>query len=598
MPRKILVVEDSRTQAEHLSILLESEGYHVVRAVNGRDGLEQVHRERPDLIISDIVMPEMDGYQFCQAVKSNEATRKIPLVLLTGSHGPVSILRGFESGADNFIRKPFESDYLVERVRRIFDNLEFRERGHMEMEVSIHMGERDLRITADKQQIVELLFSSFDDLAHMNDQLKASQRLLEDHARNLDTKVKERTERLQTLNTLMLKINSTLDLEEVLNFVVHSAGELLKITHVGLYLLKGEVLELRAGHSEHVSGHGIRTFRSGESIGGMVAASGETLYVEDVTKEPKWLAAEWARREGIGSYVGLPLRYGDTVLGVLSCAVRGIRAFSPDELGFMETFALAAAIAIQNAEVHSRLEDSYEELKKSQQMIIRAEKLSALGTLAAGAAHEVLNPANVIGLYAQRMVNRGAEGSDDRNEGEIIWKNVQRISQICDSLRRFSRNEPPKVAPFRPDGAVEECLQLLGHKLRQGNVQVKREQGGGQAVVMGDHNQMVQVFVNLITNAVDAMPGGGALTISSKMLGGDNNRCWEARFSDTGEGIPAELLEKIFDPFFTTKPEEKGTGLGLAVTHGIVGAHSGNIWAESPPGAGATFIIQLPVSQA
>ena len=598
MERKILVAEDSPTQAEHLRLLLEREGYQVILAANGKEGLEKVHRERPDLIISDIVMPEMDGYEFCRAVKSNEATKRIPLVLLTGSRGPGSILRGLQHGADNFIRKPFESDYLLERVRRIFEHLDLRERGHLEMEVTIHVGGKELQITTDKQQIIELLFSTFEDISRLNDELKDAQRKLESYAKNLESMVRDRTARLDALVAVMQKLGSSLDLDEVLNFVVHSAGELLKITHVGAYLLKGETLELCAEYSESHSRQEARKLNVGESVGGYVAASGEICYVEDVLKDPRWAAAAWARREGIGSFVGLPLKYEGTTLGVLSCAVRGIRSFSRDEMRLMETFANAAANAINNAETHSRLEESFEELRRQQQMIIRAEKLSALGTLAAGAAHEVLNPANIIGLYAQRMLNRSAGGSDERKEAEVIWRNVERITKICDGLRRFSRNEAPKTAPFRPGEAIEECLQLLSHKLRLGNIHVEKKPGLGEAAVQGDQNQMVQVFLNLITNAVDAMPEGGTLTIVSDMLIEEGSRWWEARFSDTGRGIPKEVLPRIFDPFFTTKPEDKGTGLGLAVTHGIVDAHGGTIWAESPPDQGATFIVRLPLETA
>ncbi|MBI2177029.1 MAG: response regulator, partial [Candidatus Tectomicrobia bacterium] len=202
MDRKILVAEDSPTQAEHIRLLLEKEGYRVILAANGREGLEKVHRERPDLIISDIVMPEVDGYAFCQAVKSNEATKRIPVVLLTGSRGPGSILHGLQRGADNFIPKPFQDDYLLERVRRIFENLELRAKGHLEVEVLIQVAGRELHITADKQQIIELLFSTFEDLARLNDELKDAKRRLENYARNLESMVQERTERLSVLNGL------------------------------------------------------------------------------------------------------------------------------------------------------------------------------------------------------------------------------------------------------------------------------------------------------------------------------------------------------------------------------------------------------------
>jgi len=186
MERRILVVEDSPTQAEQLRLLLENEGYRVDVAGNGRKGLEQIQLEQPDLIISDVVMPEMDGYAFCQAVKSNPRTKRIPFVLLTQQNTPNDIVWGLQQGADNFITKPFDDDYLLERVRRIFENLAFREKGHLEVEVTLRIGNRDIVISADKQQIVELLFATFEDLKRMNDQLIESQQKVKEYAKTLE----------------------------------------------------------------------------------------------------------------------------------------------------------------------------------------------------------------------------------------------------------------------------------------------------------------------------------------------------------------------------------------------------------------------------
>jgi signal transduction histidine kinase len=186
MERRILVVEDSPTQAVRLRLLLEAEGFRVEVAANGREGLERIELERPDLIISDVVMPEMDGYAFCQAVKSNPRTKRIPFVLLTQRNTPEDIVWGLERGADNFITKPFDDDNLLERVRRIFENLALREKGHLEVEVTLRIGNRDIVVSADKQQIVELLFATFDDLCQLNATLQVRERDLEAKARELE----------------------------------------------------------------------------------------------------------------------------------------------------------------------------------------------------------------------------------------------------------------------------------------------------------------------------------------------------------------------------------------------------------------------------
>jgi signal transduction histidine kinase len=196
MERSILVAEDSPTQAEHVRLLLEAEGYRVDVVTNGREGLERIQSAPPDLIISDVVMPQIDGYAFCRAVKSVERTRRIPFVLLTERNTPADFIKGLQDGADNFITKPFEDDYLRERVRRIFENLDLRRQGRLDVEVTLNAGGRQLAINADKQQMIELLFATLEDLVRANGRLAESQRLVEEYAHDLEAKVRERTEQL------------------------------------------------------------------------------------------------------------------------------------------------------------------------------------------------------------------------------------------------------------------------------------------------------------------------------------------------------------------------------------------------------------------
>jgi signal transduction histidine kinase len=186
MKHRILVVEDSLPLAERIRQLLEGAGYQVDLAADGREGLLRVQSEPPDLIISDLTMPEMDGYAFCQAIKSAELTKRIPFVLLDERNKPEDILWALERGANNFITKPFEDDVILERVRRIFEHLEFRQKGYLEMEVTVRVGGRDICITADKQQVIELLFATFEDLARANDALLEHERELEAKARELE----------------------------------------------------------------------------------------------------------------------------------------------------------------------------------------------------------------------------------------------------------------------------------------------------------------------------------------------------------------------------------------------------------------------------
>ncbi len=183
--QRVLLVEDSPTQAERLRLLLEGEGYQVELARDGRAGLSSVRALPPDLVISDLLMPEMDGYAFCQALKSATDTRKIPFILFTGRQDPRDILEGLLRGADNFIPKSASDEYLLERVRRIFEQLELRRHGRLEVEFVVRIGGRDVTLSADKQQIFELMISGLEETSRVNDRLRESQRLLEERADQL-----------------------------------------------------------------------------------------------------------------------------------------------------------------------------------------------------------------------------------------------------------------------------------------------------------------------------------------------------------------------------------------------------------------------------
>ncbi len=198
--RRILVVEDGRVQALRVQRLLEGGGYDVTVAHDGVDGLEQLRAARPDLIVSDVVMPRLDGYGLCRAVRSDPATRDIPIVLLTDRRSPSDIIRGLDQGADNFITKPCTDEYLLERVARIFEHLALRAQGRLDMNVVMTVAGRRMAISADRQQILELLMSTLEDLESANHALEGKvrerTRALEALTRTLETQVRDRTEQL------------------------------------------------------------------------------------------------------------------------------------------------------------------------------------------------------------------------------------------------------------------------------------------------------------------------------------------------------------------------------------------------------------------
>ncbi|OGK89137.1 MAG: hypothetical protein A2X52_04180 [Candidatus Rokubacteria bacterium GWC2_70_16] len=224
----------------------------------------------------------------------------------------------------------------------------------------------------------------------------------------------------------------------------------------------------------------------------------------------------------------------------------------------------------------------------------QAEKLAALGTLAAGLAHELNNPIGIISSRIELMLldaeSRPLPG-EVREDLEVLHRNAQRVARIAQGLLSFARQSPGEQAPVDVNDVVEETLLLVDRQISKHGIALKRNLTPGLPLVRGDGNALQQVVLNLVTNARDALAGGGEIVIETSAVPG---RPGAVRLvvRDTGPGIPPETIPRIFDPFFTTKTN--GTGLGLSISHGIVRDHGGTLDVESQPGKGTTFIMIFP----
>lgn len=404
----------------------------------------------------------------------------------------------------------------------------------------------------------------------------------------------EYVERLMTLNRLTQKVGTSLVLDEALEAILESTVQLLNVPYVGVFTRQGEIFSLRAFRGKFHTESANRFYRVGEGGVGMTVEKGSSLFIENVPEAPNWKMQKASWEYGIRTFLGVPLKSEGEVIGVLSCLTQEPRIYTKGEYELINAFANMAAITIRNAANHSQLKETLEELRQSQKMIIRAEKLSSLGVLSAGAAHEILNPASVILMRAEMIGEDSEKDSFENKSAEIIIRNVRRIRSICDDLRRFSRDEVPSMEPFDPDEALRFSLELLKHELAPVGIELDLKVNEIPFIALGDSSQIQQVFVNLISNARDAMPDGGTMSIHSGRCDCAGKSFWELQISDTGVGIPEDVLPQIFDPFFTTKPADEGTGLGLSVLHGIVKSHEGEVSVESEPGKGSTFTVRLP----
>jgi signal transduction histidine kinase len=176
---RVLVVEDSATQMEELRLILESEGYHVETAPDGSTGLERLGREPFDLVLTDVIMPNMSGYELCRAIKDDARTRDLPVIIVTTLSDPMDIIQGLECGADNFITKPYEPDHLLARIASILESRRLRREGMLRVGVEILFMGKKFVITSDKQQVLDLLVSTFEDVVRKNRELVGSKAALE-----------------------------------------------------------------------------------------------------------------------------------------------------------------------------------------------------------------------------------------------------------------------------------------------------------------------------------------------------------------------------------------------------------------------------------
>jgi two-component system NtrC family sensor kinase len=228
------------------------------------------------------------------------------------------------------------------------------------------------------------------------------------------------------------------------------------------------------------------------------------------------------------------------------------------------------------------VQEQMDKLKQAQIQLVRAARLAAVGELAAGVAHELNNPLAGVLAYAELLLRDQPPDAPSRHNLAIIVKQTLRARDIVRNLMDFARQTKPQRQPADVNQVLFQTLDLVRQLLERRGVAIEEDYALDLGLLTVDSGQMKQVFLNLITNAAQAMPQGGTLSLCTARIGDEV----VVSVSDTGQGVPPELRERIFEPFFTTKPVGEGTGLGLSISLGIVKEHGGRITVESPPATG------------
>jgi two-component system NtrC family sensor kinase len=304
------------------------------------------------------------------------------------------------------------------------------------------------------------------------------------------------------------------------------------------------------------------------------------------------LVADFVKADGPGSWIWVLLWSKDSPIGIMGISSPEARVYSSNDENMMVAVGRQLATTIEKVRLYEETCRAYEDLRKTQEQLLQSEKMSAVGQLIAGVAHELNNPLTAILGYAQLLES---EGLSDRASDFVrkLFKQAQRTHRVVQNLLSFARQRTPQKQEVDIRKVVDETLALRDYDLKVNNIVLERETMVDASSVTADPHQLEQVFLNIINNAVDAiLEGGKGGKLKVRIQSADGQV--RVEFLDSGVGIKDP--NRIFDPFYTTKSVGKGTGLGLSICYGIIKEHGGDITAHNRPEGGAVVEVRLPAS--
>ncbi|OGP87998.1 MAG: hypothetical protein A2156_12590 [Deltaproteobacteria bacterium RBG_16_48_10] len=407
----------------------------------------------------------------------------------------------------------------------------------------------------------------------------------------------EKIKHLTTLYEVGKTLSSTLDLDELIKKALELLRDRFGYQLCVFLLLDQEKNEL---YVKQVIGRDFEEmkdlrFRVGiDGIVGWVAKTGESYYAPDVSKDSKYIFG----LPGMKSEAAFPLKIRDQVIGVLDVESDELMGFDEENLKVLSSLASQVSIFIENAQLFYQLKQTLKELKQAQDQIIQAEKLRAMGEMASGVAHDFNNLLAVILGNIQLLLHQF-----DRLSPEEIRERLKTIEQSskdgAETVRRIQEfsgmRRDKEFTPLSLNELISDLVNVTQPRWKEQTqrkgIQIELTKKLGKIPqILGNPSELREVTTNIVFNAVDAMPNGGEVTITTAVQAED----WvEMRIADTGIGMTEEVRKRVFDPFFTTKGVTN-TGLGMSVSYGIIKRHGGEILIESEPGKGTTFIIHLP----
>ncbi|MBI4746413.1 MAG: GAF domain-containing protein [Deltaproteobacteria bacterium] len=309
--------------------------------------------------------------------------------------------------------------------------------------------------------------------------------------------------------------------------------------------------------------------------------------------EDQTIGTVLSEKLGLSTFASVPLMASGKVVGVIivdNCFNK--RPITDEDIRFLTMFANQAGLSIENSLLYSDINEAHLELKETHERLLQSEKLAALGEMAANVAHEIRNPLTSLGGFARRLLKK-VEGHTEKRYAEIIVKEVDRLEGLLTDILVLSKKSAGPFKSHNVNKIIDSVTHQLSDELKKKKVELKKELADSLPGIDCDFQQLKQVFINLLTNSIQAMQDGGTLTIGTYLITEAEKSYVGISIADTGGGIPENFVNNIFNPFFTTK--DTGTGLGLSISNRIVAQHRGEIELINRPGEGATFIVKLPI---
>ncbi|MGD8226465.1 MAG: ATP-binding protein [Desulfobacteraceae bacterium] len=412
-----------------------------------------------------------------------------------------------------------------------------------------------------------------------------------------DVQKKTSPAELDTILRFGSLINSSLNIEDVLDHAMKWAEEFMDAEASSVYELNKERDEIFIRLARGEKREPVRGIRLsvGEGIAGWVVKTGRPVVSQDVRKDKRF-SDKFDKKTGFKtiSMICVPLIAKDEPIGALQVInKKSKKPFTQADFRLLTGMAQQIAVAMENAKLYQRLEEDFalttQELKITQDKLIRSERLMAMGHLVQGVAHEIRNPIMTIGGFAQRLKKELKEEQDLQKYVDAILEEAIRLEKLVKQVREFMNVQSASLTMEKIPPVVDEVIKIFKPLAARQKVKIVKEIDGDTPPIKMDSAQMVTALSNVVENALESMSGGGTLTLGINRQ--NNNVLITVR--DTGCGIPSEQLEAIYDPFVTSKT--RGAGLGLTMVHQIIMNHQGEIKISSQVEKGTIVILRLPV---